>query len=98
MPSSAYEIILNLAICVGLIWIGRRFADRLRTGDLLGLYMILYPGGRFFLEYLKLDAPAFGSGLTIAQVVSLLAIVVGLAFIVARHHLAAQQSSADPAR
>jgi phosphatidylglycerol:prolipoprotein diacylglycerol transferase len=96
-PMFLYEMIWNLLICLGLIWIGRRFADRLRSGDLLALYMILYPGGRFMLEFLKLDAPAFGSGLTIAQVLSLIAVAGGLALLVARHRLVARQSSADPA-
>ena len=92
-PMFLYEMIWNLLICVGLIWVSRRFADRLKPGDLLALYMILYPLGRFFLEFYKLDAPVFGQGLTIAQVVSLVAMVVGLAFLVARHRLAARQSS-----
>jgi phosphatidylglycerol:prolipoprotein diacylglycerol transferase len=95
-PMFLYEMIWTLLICVGLIWVGRRFADRLRSGDLLALYTILYPGGRFFLEFLKLDAPALGHGLTIAQIVSLLAAVVGLALLVARHRLASRQSSTVP--
>jgi phosphatidylglycerol:prolipoprotein diacylglycerol transferase len=96
-PMFLYEMIMNLAICAGLIWIERRFAHRLRKGDLLALYAIFYPGGRFFLEFLKLDAPAFGSGLTIAQVVSLVAVILSTAFLVARHRLAASRSSAEPA-
>lgn len=94
-PMFLYEMIWNLLICVGLIWIQRRFAHRLKSGDLLGLYMILYPGGRFFMEFLKLDAPTFGEGPTIAQVVSLVAVVAGLAFLVIRHRQADQQSNAD---
>lgn len=97
-PMFLYEMILNLVICVGLIWIGRRFAHRLRSGDLLGLYAIAYAGGRFFLEYLKLDAPAIGQGLTIAQVVSVLAVIGGVLFLVARHRFVARQSGAEPAR
>lgn len=96
-PMFLYEMIWNLLICVGLIWIGRRFAKRLRSGDLLALYAILYFGGRFFLEFLKLDAPVFVQGLTIAQVFSLLAVVAGLALLVTRHRLAAHRSSTDPA-
>lgn len=95
-PMFFYEIILTLLICVGLIWIGRRFAGRLRPGDLLVSYVVLYGGGRFFLEFLKLDAPALGGGLTIAQVVSLSAVTVSLAFLVARRRLLPGRASADP--
>jgi len=97
-PMFLYEMIMNLLICAGLIWMGNRYANRLRRGDLLGLYAIFYFGGRFFLEFLKLDAPVLGQGLTIAQVFSLVAIFGGLAFLVARHRLTTPQSSADPAR
>jgi prolipoprotein diacylglyceryltransferase len=60
------------------------------------MYMIFYGGGRFFLEFLKLDAPAFGSGPTIAQLVSIAASAVGLAFLVIRHRLSPETSSAEP--
>lgn len=96
-PMFLYEMIMNLLICVGLIWIGRRFADRLRSGDLLGLYAISYFGGRFFLEFLKLDAPAVGQGLTIAQIFSLAAVAGGVIFIAARHRLVARQSTTKAA-
>jgi phosphatidylglycerol:prolipoprotein diacylglycerol transferase len=95
-PMFLYEMILNLVISGGLIWIGNRFAHRLRSGDLLGLYTIFYFGGRFFLEYLKLDAPALGQGLTIAQVVSALAVLGGVIFLAARHRLSTRHSSTEP--
>jgi phosphatidylglycerol:prolipoprotein diacylglycerol transferase len=94
-PMFLYEMLMNLSICVGLIWIERRFADRLCSGDLLGLYMIFYFGGRFFLEYLKLDAPAFGSGLTIAQIFSLVAVALGGALVIIRHRLAPTHANAQ---
>lgn len=94
-PMFLYEMLYNLSICVGLIWIERRFSDRLRSGDLLGLYMIFYFGGRFFLEYLKLDAPAVGSGFTIAQIISLVAVALGVAFLIIRHRVVPAQSGAD---
>ena len=96
-PMFLYEMIMNLAICGGLIWIERRFARRLRPGDLLVLYAISYFGGRFFLEFLKLDAPSFGQGLTIAQVLSIVVVLAGLAFLVIRHRLATDRSSTEAA-
>jgi phosphatidylglycerol:prolipoprotein diacylglycerol transferase len=97
-PMFLYEMIWTMLICVGLIWIGRRFASRLRPGDLLALYAIFYPVGRFFLEFLKLDAPALGGGLTVAQVICVLVVIVSLAFLVARRRLLPDGSSADLAR
>ncbi len=97
-PMFLYEGIMNLLICGGLMWIERRFPERLIPGDLLGLYVIFYFSGRFFLEFLKLDAPAVAQGLTIAQVFSVVAVVLVVVFLVVRHRVVASQSSTEPAR
>jgi phosphatidylglycerol:prolipoprotein diacylglycerol transferase len=55
-PLFAYESILNLANMFFLIWVGRRFKDRLKPGDIFLTYLIVYPTIRFFLEFLRLDA------------------------------------------
>jgi phosphatidylglycerol---prolipoprotein diacylglyceryl transferase len=57
-PTFLYESIWDLLICLGLLWIARRFANRLRDGDLVMLYVSLYSVGRFFVETLRVD-PAF---------------------------------------
>ena len=57
-PTFLYESIWNLLACLLLLWIARRFAARLRDGDVLLLYVSLYSVGRFFVESLRID-PAF---------------------------------------
>ena len=57
-PTFLYESIWNALVCLALLWIARRFAERLRNGDLFLLYMSLYSVGRFFVESLRID-PAF---------------------------------------
>jgi phosphatidylglycerol:prolipoprotein diacylglycerol transferase len=57
-PTFLYESIWDLLICLVLLWIARRFANRLRDGDLVMLYVSLYSVGRFFVETLRVD-PAF---------------------------------------
>src|SRR5918999_3426650 len=57
-PTFLYESIWNLLVCFVLLWVARRFADRLRDGDLVLLYVSLYSVGRFFVETLRVD-PAF---------------------------------------
>lgn len=95
-PMFLYEMIMNLLICGGLMWVERRFADRLRAGDLLGLYVFFYFFGRFFLEYVKLDAPSVVQGLTTAQIVSVCAAAGAAAFVIVRHLKADGRSSAEP--
>jgi phosphatidylglycerol:prolipoprotein diacylglycerol transferase len=55
-PLFLYESLWNLANMFFLLWLGRRFADRLRPGDLFLTYLVAYPLGRFLLEFLRLDS------------------------------------------
>src|ERR671910_384883 len=57
-PTFLYESIWNVLVCLILLWIARRFANRLRDGDLVLIYVSLYSVGRFFVETLRVD-PAF---------------------------------------
>ncbi len=57
-PTFLYESLWNLLVFFVLLWVARRFADRLKTGDLVLLYVSLYSVGRFFVESLRID-PAF---------------------------------------
>jgi phosphatidylglycerol---prolipoprotein diacylglyceryl transferase len=57
-PTFLYESVWDLLVALALLWIARRFASRLRDGDLFLLYVSLYSVGRFFVETLRVD-PAF---------------------------------------
>ena len=75
-PLFLYESLWNLANMFLLLWLGRRFADRLKPGDLFLVYLVTYPIGRFLLEFLRLDAAqVFGINInqTIMLVIALLA-------------------------
>src|ERR671917_74049 len=63
-PTFLYESIWDVVVCLILLWVARRFADRLKDGDLFVLYVSLYSFGRFFVEALRVD-PAFLIGGTI---------------------------------
>jgi len=95
-PLFLYESLLNLLACALLIYIGRRFADRLRTGDLALLYLIMYPAIRFSLDFLRLDSAGITSSLTIAQGVSGVAIIAAFIVLIARHRTAAQPTTIQP--
>jgi phosphatidylglycerol:prolipoprotein diacylglycerol transferase len=63
-PTFLYESIWDVVVCLILLWVGRRLAERLKNGDLFLLYVSLYSFGRFFVEALRVD-PAFIIGGTI---------------------------------
>lgn len=55
-PLFLYESLWNLANLILLIWLTRCFEDRLKHGDIFLVYLIVYPIGRFLLEFLRLDS------------------------------------------
>ena len=52
-PAFLYEMVWNLAAAVLLVWLDRRF--RLGHGKVFALYALLYTGGRFWIEALRID-------------------------------------------
>ena len=74
-PTFLYESIMNIAICIFLIWFGKN--KKTTHGQVLSLYLILYSAVRFFVEGLRTDSLMF-LGMRVAQLVSLSAIIAGI--------------------
>jgi phosphatidylglycerol:prolipoprotein diacylglycerol transferase len=83
-PLFLYESLWNLASAVFLIWLWRKFGQRLKSGDLFLVYLVTYPVGRFLLEFLRLDyVPLYGINLNQA-VMAATALASGVALFL-RH-------------
>jgi phosphatidylglycerol:prolipoprotein diacylglycerol transferase len=91
-PLFLYESLWNLANMVFLLWLGRRFADRLKPGDIFIIYLISYPIGRFFLDFLRLDASMI-SGINANQTVAAVIAVCASVTLYWRHRAAPRQST-----
>lgn len=72
-PLFLYESALSFAGVLVLLWVGRRFATRLKQGDILLLYFIWYPLERSVLELLRSDNWKLGV-IPVAHLVSLVMI------------------------
>jgi len=83
-PAFLYESIGNLLICLALLYLGRRWAERLRTGDLFLIYLFLYPLLRIGLEFIRLDS-AQTFGLNTNQTLMLGLMLAAGAALVSRH-------------
>lgn len=83
-PLFLYESIWNLLNMGLLLWLARRYGNRLRNGDLLWVYMIFYPVGRFFLEFIRLDY-SIVAGVNFNQVFMLVVAIAGVAILYLRH-------------
>jgi len=95
-PTFLYESIWDVIVCLLLLWIARRFAERLKAGDVFLLYVSFYSVGRFFVETLRID-PAFLIGGTLRGnlfVSSILAL--GFAMIVLLRHSRTERKRPKP--
>lgn len=94
-PLFLYESLWNLMNAGVLLWIARRFSDRLKAGDVFLVYMITYPVGRFLLEFLRLDASTVG-GININQwIMAAIAVFAAIALVV-RHSMRQRSSQEEP--
>jgi phosphatidylglycerol---prolipoprotein diacylglyceryl transferase len=75
-PLFLYESLWNL-VGFGLIfWISRRYEQQLRPGSILLMYLIWYPLGRFWIEFIRTDSWFFaGTPFNVVHVLSALTII-----------------------
>ncbi len=83
-PLFLYEMIYNLLNMVLLLCIDRKFKKSLKKGDILLSYLVIYPFGRFVLEFLRLDTAKMG-GLNVNQMFMAFTALFALAALIVRH-------------
>lgn len=96
-PTFLYESLWSLLLFIALALIAHKLKDRLLPGDTILGYLIGYPLGRFFIEFLRPDAWLIGS-IAAAQLFGILFMVAATAALVVRHVRAGQTGpSSEPA-
>jgi prolipoprotein diacylglyceryl transferase len=80
-PTFLYESLWNLALCGFLIWLDRRHP--MRPGRLMGVYVLGYGIGRFWVEGLRIDPADSLGGLRWNQWVAIAAVVGAAAYLFA---------------
>ena len=83
-PLFLYESIYNLLNMFFLLWLGRKYAGKLIPGDIMLVYLITYPLGRFFLDFIRLDASEL-FGINANQTFMLVVACVSSGFLIYRH-------------
>lgn len=81
-----YESVWNVLGFILIFWISRRFERILRPGDIILLYLIWYPLGRFFIEFLRTDSWFFpGTPFNVVHILSAIAMVLAGVGLFLRH-------------
>jgi len=91
-PTFLYESLWCLLLFFTLAMIARKYKERLLDGDILLGYLVGYPLGRFFIEYLRPDAWMIGP-IAAAQLFAIICAAGAAALLIVRH---ARQDSAAP--
>jgi phosphatidylglycerol:prolipoprotein diacylglycerol transferase len=94
-PLFLYESIWNLMLMGFLLWMNRKYTSKLKEGDIFFMYLIGYSVGRFFLEFLRLDAPVFGT-INVNQAFMLVVAIVSSFLIFWRHRKASTPDLKSP--
>jgi phosphatidylglycerol:prolipoprotein diacylglycerol transferase len=82
-PTQIYSSIIALILCVILLLLGKINLLRTHYGGITAAFLILYGTARFCIENVRTDEePFLNTGITIAQNLSILLIVVGLTLLV----------------
>src|SRR6266566_6057144 len=85
-PLFLYEMVWNLIGFALLFWISRRFEKRLREGDLFLMYLIWYPLGRFFIEFIRTDSWFFpGTPFNVVHLISAVVVITAAVTLFLRH-------------
>jgi phosphatidylglycerol---prolipoprotein diacylglyceryl transferase len=95
-PTFLYEALWDVLVCLVLLWIARRFSERLRIGDVFLLYVCLYSVGRFLVEILRIDA-AFVVGSVRGNLLVSGVLAVGFALILVLRHSRMLKKRSEPA-
>lgn len=83
-PTFFYEFLWNLLNMFILLWVGRKFAGKIKDGDVLLLYMVIYPLGRFLLEFIRLESSPI-AGVNINQVAMAVIGILSVVALIIRH-------------
>lgn len=81
-PTFLYESLWDFCVFLFLLWVRRRSV--IMRGDVFLTYLMLYSLGRFWIEGLRTDSLMF-AGFRVAQVVSLLLILLASITLIQRH-------------
>ena len=91
-PTFLYEMIWNLVGAALLVWLARRAADRLRSGQQFALYLMWYGLGRTWIENLRINYSTVILGLRTNVWTAIAVFVLGAVLFVVLH-----RRGADPA-
>ncbi len=87
-PTFAYEILWNLFAAGLLMYISRKYKEKLRPGVAFGVWLVLAGLGRNVIEFFRPDQPTFpGTGFSYSRFVAILMIIGGALLVLYQYKI-----------
>jgi phosphatidylglycerol---prolipoprotein diacylglyceryl transferase len=87
-PAFAYEMLFNFLAVGLLIYLTRKYEDRLKPGVAFGIWLILAGVGRNIIEFFRPDQPTFpGIAFSYSRFVAILMIIAGVLLILIKYRI-----------
>ena len=81
-PTFAYEMVWNILATGLLLWVARKYKDKLKPGVAFGLWLILAGVGRNVIEFFRPDQPTFpGTAFSYSRFFAILMALAGLVLV-----------------
>lgn len=93
-PMFLYESLWNIFTMAVLLFMSHKLKDRIYRGDIFLVYLVMYPFGRFMLEFMRLDPSNVGGFNANQTLMAVIAIVAVLA-LVAKHTFLKDKQTRD---
>ena len=85
-PTFAYEALWNIIMFAVIVFMVRRYGDRIRSGTITGLWFIIAGIGRTWIEFFRPDQPRFfGTPVSTSTVVSIIFALVGVFIVLVKN-------------
>ena len=85
-PTFAYEMILNILLALLLLWISRRYAEKMKPGAIFAGWLISAGLIRALIEFFRPDQPRIGDSIvTYSMFVSILMAISGVVLLFIRY-------------
>ena len=93
-PMFLYESFWNLINFIILSLLSQKLKDKLIPGDIFFGYLIIYPIGRFLLEYIRLDS-SFIIGVNANQITMAVVAILSTCVVIFRHRIKKRKSPGE---
>ena len=87
-PTFAYEILWNVFAAGVLLFLSRKYKDKMKPGVVFGAWLILAGLGRNLIEFFRPDQPTFpGTAFSYSRFVAILMILAGILLILIKYQI-----------